>query len=138
MKLLSFIILTLLSFSSYSVEFSRCIDDKGQVHIINLPKSNLGTDCKLKEDHYTVMLNQDYQNLSEEFKKYEVVKEEPEETFFEDTDLSLNTISNPVKDILDPDKALEQLMDATEDRDDPFTRAMRGRSNAFEKVIEAK
>ncbi len=139
MKLLSFTILALTSISVHSVEFSSCIDKNGKSHFTNLPDSSLNSNCELKEDRYLTMLNQDYQNLHNEFKKYEPVEEEVEleESFIENLDdLSINSITNPVKDLLDPDKALEQLIQASEDRDDPFTRAMRSRSNAVDSIIK--
>jgi hypothetical protein len=136
MKLLLFTILLLFSFSTYSVEFSRCIDDKGKVHFTNLPLSSLDTNCAKKEDYYVIMLNQDYENLANEFKKYEEPDEVTDNIFLDNVDLSVNSLTQPVKDILDPDKALKQLMDATEDRDDPFTRAMRGRSKGLESIMQ--
>lgn len=135
MKLLSFIILILYSFTSYAVEFYRCIDDRGQVHFTNLPKSSLESNCTPK-DTYTLMLNQDYQNLANEFKKYEVSADEPEDFELGEIDLSVDSMTKSVKDVFDPDKALEQLMQSTEDRDDPFTRAVRGRSKGIEGIME--
>ncbi len=140
MKLLSFTILALTSISVHSVEFSSCIDKNGESHFTNLPKSSLNSNCELKEDRYLTMLNQDYQNLHNEFKKYEPVEEDPEiiESLVDNFDVSIAPIPKSVediKDLLDPDKALEQLMEATENRDDPYTRAMRGRSNAVDSII---
>ncbi len=135
MKILSFTILTLFSLSSYAVEFYRCIDDKGKVHLTNLDKSSLDSNCVAK-DRYALMLNQDYSNLADEFKKYETRVEEIEEFELEEMDLSVDSMTQSVKDVFDPDKAFDELMSATEDRDDPFTRAMRGRSKAVESLIE--
>ncbi len=135
MKLLSFTILILFSLSSYAVEFYRCIDDQGIVHFTNLPKSSLDSNCVVKDRH-TVMLNQDYSNLTNEFKKYETVVEETEKFKLEEMDLSVDSMTQSVKDVFDPDKALEELILSTEDRDDPFTRAMRGRSNAVDDIIK--
>jgi hypothetical protein len=136
MKLLYFTFLSLVSLSSYSVEFSRCIDDKGQVHFTNMPLSNLDSNCAQKVDHYVTMLNQDYENLANEFKKYEEPDDFIDDIFLEDVDLSINSLTQPVKDILDPDKALEQLLESTEDRDDPVTRAFRGRSEGIERIMD--
>jgi hypothetical protein len=136
MKLLSFTILLLFSFSTYSVEFTRCIDDKGHVHFTNMPKYNLDANCQQKKDHYVTMLSQDYENLANEFKKYEEPEEVTVDIFYDNDELSVNSLTQPVKDILDPDKALKQLMESTEDRDDPFTRAIRGRSDGIEKIME--
>lgn len=142
MKLLSFTILTLCSVSSYAIDFHSCTDNKGQIHYSNLPKSSIGSTCAPK-DQYSAMLNQDYQNLSNEHAKYEELDKtdnnSPDESDpFEisKVDISPNAVKNKVKDIFNPDKALEELMEATEDRDDVFTRAMRGRSNGIEKVLK--
>jgi hypothetical protein len=139
MKLLSFTILSIITFSSYSVEFHRCTDDKGKTHYTNLPISSLDFNCVAK-DHYTLLLEQDYQNLPNKFNQYEVKLEENLEdssiAFDIDKDnLSPDSIKNKVNDIFDPDKALEELMEATEDRDDAFTRAMRGRSEGIENIV---
>ncbi|MCZ6803906.1 MAG: DUF4124 domain-containing protein [Proteobacteria bacterium] len=123
MKLLSFTFLMVLSFTASAIEFYQCTDDKGKLHFTNLPKSSLDSNCGQISDQYSFMLNQDYLNLADEFKKYEVQEEEPDAEM-----LSF--------DSLDTLKALEQLMQATEDRDDPFTRAMRGRSKAVEQLLK--
>jgi len=135
MKLLSFTILILFSLSSNAVEFYQCIDNKGLSHFTNLPKSSLDLNCVAKDRH-TIMLNQDYSNLADEFKKYETSVEEIEEFELEEMDLSFDSMTQSVKDVFDPDKALEELILSTEDRDDPFTRAMRGRSNAVDDIIK--
>ncbi|MEO1924972.1 MAG: DUF4124 domain-containing protein [Gammaproteobacteria bacterium] len=140
MKLLSFTILILFSYSSVAVEFYRCIDDKGQAHFTNLPKSSLDSNCAPK-DRYAMMLGQDYSNLENEFKQYEVKVDESEILEFNDIDSTIDessdkTITQSVKDVFDPDKAFDELMSATKDRDDVFTRAMRNRSKAVESIIE--
>ncbi len=140
MKLLSFTILMSFSLSSYAVEFNSCTDDKGHTHFTNLPKSSLDSNCAPK-NHYTVMLNQDYLNLSNEYAKYENFIEKEDSSNSEPfelskVDISPDRIKNKVKDILDPDKALEELIDATDDRDDAFTNAMRGRSKGIETIME--
>jgi len=137
MKLLSFTILAVFSSSSIAVEFNSCIDNKGHTHFTNLPKSSIGSNCAPR-NHYTVMLKQDYQNLANEYAKYE--KDEKLENKSEPFDLikaeiSPDAVKNKVKDIFDPDKALDELMEATEDRDDVFTRAMRGRAEGIEGIL---
>ncbi len=140
MKLLSFTILALTSISVHSVEFSSCIDKNGETHFTNLPKTSLNSNCEIKEDRYLTMLNQDYQNLANEFKKYEPAKKVPETIGNRAENLGVSIAPIPksledIKDLMDPDKALEQLMEATEDRNDPYTRAMRGRSNAIDSIM---
>ena len=149
MKLLSFTALLFLSISSFSVEFHRCVDNNGQKHFTNLPKTSLDSNCSPK-DHYALMLNNDYQNLSVEHEKYEISEEdivlfeEPESVTSKDSkpfdlrdvDLSVETVKSKVQDILNPDKALEELMTTTENRDDAFTRAMRGRAKGIQTIID--
>ncbi len=149
MKLLSFTALLLISISSFAVEFHSCIDNNGQKHFTNLPKYSLDSNCSPK-DHYALMLNNDYQNLSVEHEKYEISEEdivlfeEPESVTSKDSkpfdlrdvDLSVETVKSKVQDILNPDKALEELMTTTEDRDDAFTRAMRGRAKGIQTIID--
>jgi GTPase involved in cell partitioning and DNA repair len=88
-----------------------------------------------------MMLGQDYSNLENEFKQYEVKVDESEILEFNDIDSTIDessdkTITQSVKDVFDPDKAFDELMSATKDRDDVFTRAMRNRSKAVESIIE--
>jgi uncharacterized protein DUF4124 len=130
MKLLSFTILILSSLSSYAVEFYRCIDDNGVAHFTNLPKSSLDSNCAAK-DRYSLMLDQDYSNLATEFNKYEVSIDETSE----EIELSVDSMAQSVKNVFDPDKAFEELMSVTEDRDDAFTRAMRGRSKGVDDIM---
>jgi len=140
MKLLSFILLILFSTLSFSIEFYKCVDDKGQSHFTNLPKSSLDSNCGQK-DRYAIMFKEDYSNLVNDLKKQEVNQiEEQEEPLLEEMNddvgkLSVDTLTQPFKDILNPDKALDQLLEATEDRDDVYTRAMRGRSKGIENIL---
>jgi hypothetical protein len=141
MKLLSFTILSVITFSSYAVEFHSCTDSTGKTHFTNLPKSSLDSNCSQK-DHYSEMFNQDYQNLSIEYAKYgakiEVDDLDDNSLSIElsKIDISPDTVKNKVKDIFDPDKALDELMDTTEDRDDIFTRAMRGRGDGIQSIMD--
>ena len=149
MKLLSFTALLLISISSFAVEFHRCVDNNGQKHFTNLPKNSLDSNCSPK-DHYALMLNNDYQNLSVEHGKYQVIEEDlvlfkesksvarkDSKPFdLREVDLSIDTVKSKVKDILNPDKALEELMMSTEDRDDAFTRAMRGRAKGIQTILD--
>ncbi len=139
MKLLSFTFLTCFSLSSNAIDFNSCTDASGTTHFTNLPSTSLGLDCKPK-DQYTVMLNQDYLNLDKEYSKYakensEVTGDNTQSFEISRTEISPDSVKNKIKDILNPDKALEELMEATEDRDDPYTRAMRSRSNGIENII---
>lgn len=150
MKLLSFTILALISYSSSAVEFHRCIDDKGLTHYTNLPKSSLDNNCA-QQDHYALMFSQDYDNLHNTHQKYENNALDGAVSFksngnnrvkyskpfdLKPTDLSVESVTQKVQDILDPDKALEELMISTEDRDDVFTRAIRGRAKGIEGLLK--
>jgi len=131
MKLLLIIIPMILSFSTSAVEFYQCIDDKGQSHFTNLPESSLDSNCGQKADYYTIMLNQDYLNLANEFKKFEVKEEE-----FEEIRLSLDSITQPFMDILDPDKALDELVEASlNKRENAATKFFNARSKAVEQIL---
>ena len=139
MKLLYFTILSLISFSTSAVEFHSCTDSKGKKHFTNLPKSSLNANCETK-DHYALLLDQDYLNLSTEYEKYEISIEEgvkDSKPFdLREVDLSVDTVKSKFQDILNPDKALDELMTTTEERDDIFTRAMRGRSQGIQNIID--
>jgi len=153
MKLLSFTFLSVISISAHSVDFQSCIDANGRKHFTNLPKTSLSKDCTVK-DHYALMLDQDYQNLAAHHQKFQIDDEfteilddsakatqdsisKDEEPFdLSEVDLSVDTVKNKVRDILNPDKALEELMDATENRDDAFTRAIRGRAKGIQTIID--
>ncbi len=143
MKILSFIVLSYVSFSTFAIELYSCTDETGKTHYTNLPKNSLDSNCKAK-DQYAVMLQQDYDNLSHIYSKYESEAEQDDfyentstEPFqFSETDFSSDSIKNKVTDIFDADKALEELMEATEDRDDVFTRAIRGRTKGVKDIIE--
>ena len=127
MKILSFVILSTFSFSAFSIELYSCEDESGKTHYTNLPESSLGVDCKPK-DHHAVLLQQDYDNLSNIHAKYEGLKINDEE--------SLDSIKNEIQDVFDADKAFVELMEATEDRDDAFTRAIRGRTSQMKDAID--
>ncbi|NOG59398.1 MAG: DUF4124 domain-containing protein [Proteobacteria bacterium] len=132
--------LSILSFSLHAVEFHSCTDNNGQTHFTNLPLTSLNSNCTPK-DYYSEILNQDYQNLSNEYAKYDNHSEkEGDDTseLFEigKIDISSGTLSNKVQDIFDPDKALQELMESTENRDDAFTRAMRGRAKGIQSIID--
>ena len=127
MKILSFVILSTFSFSVFSIELYSCEDELGKTHYTNLPESSLGADCKPK-DHHAVLLQQDYDNLSNIHAKYEGLKINEEE--------SLDSIKSEIQDVFDADKAFVELMEATEDRDDAFTRAIRGRTSQMKDAID--
>lgn len=129
MKLLSFTILMFFSLSSNAVEFNSCTDDKGHTHFTNLPKSSLDSNCA-PENHYTVMLNQDYLNLFNGYKKYVAAEKEPGNI------VSLESFSQPVKDILDPDKALDMLVDSSLKKDENAAKKFfKARTNAVEQIL---
>ena len=134
MKIILIPILMFLSIQSYAVEFYQCIDGKGQPHYSNLPAESFDSNCKQKSDRYDYLLKQDYSNLENKFNNYtESVIDQ------EQTDGSLLTIENfidPVKDILDPDKALDQLLESSTNRDENMaTEFFNARTNAIESVL---
>ena len=139
MKILSFVILSTFSFSAFSIELYSCEDESGKTHYTNLPESSLGADCKPK-DHHAVLLQQDYDNLSNIHAKYEELKINEEESLdsinFSDDDISDDSIKSKIQDVFDADKAFLELMEATEDRDDAFTRAIRGRTSQMKDAID--
>lgn len=124
-----FISLLFISFSSYSVEFYKCVDEKGQIQYSNIKGPKQGTQCIKNEDYYSILLNQDYQNLSNEFKKYEPQSDaEPD---FGDTDLNLN--SKPMPGNINPDKALDALVDNSRKQpENTTTNSLKSPANAIE------
>jgi hypothetical protein len=135
MKILSFAVLCCVSLPTFAIELYSCTDGAGKTHYTNLPQNSLGSDCKPK-DHYAVMLQQDYDNLRHIHAKLESNEDNSSEPFkLSEVDISPDSIKNKVSDIFDADKAFDELMEATEDRDDIFTRAMRGRSQGINNVL---
>ena len=160
MKLLLFTLSTLTVFPVQAVDFYRCVDENGIAHFTNLPASSLNSNCEQQNDSFSVMLNEDYQNLSQEHEKYEISNVEDSTDFGELNDdnaalhMDINrdngadasdeeemklfgAIKIPTKNIFDPDVAEEELFSTIEKRDDVITRAIRGRTKALETIIEA-
>ena len=135
MKLLLFTLLMMFSFSTIALEFHRCIDDKNQVHFTNLPIASLDINC-LPKDRYTMMLNQDYRNLASEFEKYGADVDKENEFESVENNQSINAITPPVKDILDSDQALDELLRNSEKDDSSFKRLLKASSEAVERVLE--
>jgi hypothetical protein len=136
MKILSFVVLCCVSLPTLAIELYSCTDGAGKTHYTNLPQNSLGSDCKPK-DHYAVMLQQDYENLRLIHSKLESDDDNSSEPFkLSEVDISPVSIKNKVSDIFDADKAFDELMEATEDRDDIFTRAIRGRTQGIKNVLE--
>lgn len=95
-----------------------------------MPKSSLDANCRQKTDQYAVMLEQDYLALSNKFKQYEII-DEPDD--FEDM---LDDITKPVLDLLDADKALDELLDNTKTkRNSEASKFFRARSDAVESIL---
>ena len=136
MKILSFAVLCCVSLPTFAIELYSCTDGTGKTHYTNLPQNSLGSDCKPK-DHYAVMLQQDYENLRSIYSKLEADESESSIPFkISEVDISPDSIKSKVSDIFDADKAFDELMEATEDRDDIFTRAIRGRTQGIKNVLE--
>ena len=116
----------------YAIEFYQCIDSEGQSHFTNLPKSTLDSDCRPKNDQYMVMLNQDYQNLENEFLKYETSEEET----FDILDVTLDSASKSISELFDADMALEELLENTQDKRNNFaTDFFKARTEAVESIL---
>lgn len=137
MKILSFAALCCISLPSFAVELSSCTDASGKTHYTNLPQNSLGPDCKSK-DHYAVILQQDYENLRNIYSKLEADENSFSSEPFKlsEVDISPDSVKSKVSDIFNADKAFDELMEATEDRDDIFTRAIRGRTQGIKNVLE--
>ena len=136
MKPLIFVVLMIFPFSTYAVEFHQCIDDKGRSHFTNLSKSSLDSNCRETTDHYSFMLNQDYLRLANELNKVDEIEEEPGS---DETMLSIDSITQPVMDLLDPDKALDELVESSSEHDNTATKFFKARTKAIEQILnEAK
>jgi trehalose-6-phosphate synthase len=134
MKLLIIATLMIFSSQSYAVEFYQCTDKKGRQHFTNLPASSLDSNCKQKTDRYTYLINQDYSNLENKLKNYSETLETDEQ--FDDALLSIDNFTDPIKNILDPDKALEQLLDNATNKDENMaTEFFNARSKAIESIL---
>lgn len=134
MKIILIPILMFLSIQSYAVEFYQCIDAKGQPHYSNLPAESLDSNCKQKSDRYDYLLKQDYSNLENEFNNYTESVIDQEQT--DDSLLSIDNIIDPIKDILDPDIALEQLLETSTNADENMaTEFFNARSKAVESIL---
>ena len=117
---------------AYSIEFYQCIDSKGQSHYTNLPKNSLDKECRQKDNQYLVMLNQDYQNLENEFLKYETPVED-----INLIEMSVDTVTKPISDLLDSDKALDELLENTQEKRKNFaTEFFRARTEAVKSILE--
>ena len=132
MKYLIFTSLFFFSITAHAIEFYRCTDTNGKDYFTNLPASSLDANCQQKNDHFVVLLEQDYLNLSNEFKKYEAVEEEtPLESI-------IDKVGLPSADILDAEFALEELLENTkEKRNSEVSKFFRARTRAIETVLTA-
>lgn len=126
MKFIIFICFTFLYQSSFAIEFIRCINDNGKVHLTTMPKSSLDANCKQKTDHYSIMLEQDYSKLNNQFTKYEE----------QDDDLVIGNVNEPVLDGLDPDKALNELLENSDNnRESAASELFKKRSDAVDSIL---
>lgn len=134
MKLLVISTLMIFSIQSYAIEFNLCVDEKGQQHYTNLPAASLDSNCKQKIDRYSYLIEQDYSNLEHRLKNYT----EPAEVQGQSDDalLTIENVIDPIKDLLDPDKALKQLLETSTNKDaNMATEFFNARSNAIESVL---
>lgn len=134
MKLLLITILTFFSIQIHAVEFYQCTDKKEQQHYTNLPASSLDANCKQKTDRYAYMINQDYSNIENNFKRYTEIDETQEQ--IDESLLTIDNFTDTVQNILDPDKALEQLVENATNKDENMaTEFFNARTKAIESIL---
>jgi hypothetical protein len=140
MKLLYFTILSVFPFTASSMDFQNCIDKNGVSHYTNLPVISLKSDCSVV-DYHNLKLIQDFQNLSHGYTKLnKVVKLEASsstKTISKDNDTKIQSaIQNKITDLLDADKALDELLSNSEKHDDSIImERFKARSTAVEDII---
>ena len=111
------------------VQFYRCVDSSGKAHYSNIPL-DMNADCQDRINRYVHMLEQDYQNLDQEYNKY---RQTEQEEFVENKDAGQRSVTN----IFDSDQALEQLLQVSdENRDSTASKRFRARSDAVERALE--
>ncbi|GJM06068.1 MAG: hypothetical protein DHS20C09_20640 [marine bacterium B5-7] len=138
MKILFIVLSVLFSSQSYAVEFYQCIDQKGHKHFTNLSADSLDSNCQPKTDRYSYLLGQDYSNLEHKLENYTQIFEtqELEREQTGDSAITSKSFIDPVKDLFDSDKALEQLLEASNKREKNMaTEFFDARSNAVESVL---
>lgn len=100
MKFLPLLALWVIAFPAYSVEFYKCVDTDGKSHFTNLPRNSLDRNCVQKTNLYALMLDEDYQNLNMESRKYEQG---------DNDESQLEEIKQQLDGMVEPDKSDELL-----------------------------
>ena len=117
---------------AYALEFNRCMDENGDVHYTNLPLSTLDANCKQRVDYYSLRLNRDYRQLRNSLKNPARVQS------IETKPGIIEQVSDAMENVLDADKALEQLLENTRDaRENPASRFFRARTEAVGEILKA-
>ncbi len=131
------IIILVLLFSPLvqALEFNRCIDANGVAHYTNLPLSTLDGNCRQKMDPQNMYLRYDYQRLQRD-----VDNRLPDSTeIIGNEGITVDGVVNAVTDALDADKALESLLQNTQEaRANPASEFFRARTEAVRKILEAE
>ncbi len=127
----------------HAIEFTQCIDSNGNRHISNLNPETLDKDCQPVKDYHDMLLHQDYQNLDQQIANYAQAAEEEAENdeslVARAQDSIKNLLPPSINDLLDPDKALEQLLENTREQpQNSATKLFKARSDAVEKVMETE
>ncbi len=134
MKANIIILLVLFSPLAQALEFNRCVDGNGVAHYTNLPLSTLDANCRQKLDPQNIYLRYDYQRLQRNMDNR--LSESTE--IVGDEDNAVDRVVNAVSDALDADKALESLLENTQEaRANPATEFFRARTEAVRKILEA-
>ena len=121
----------------HAIEFNRCVDSEGVAHFTNVAPEKLDKNCK-QPSFYQLQLENDYlqidQNILAMQRQPEVTEETPE---LELSDVSVDESSNTINQLFDPDKALEQLLENTQESEpNAATKMFRARSDAVEKIMD--
>lgn len=109
MKILVITSLFLFATNIAAIEFYKCTDEKGQVHFSNLSADTLDSNCNPEDDRYALMLQEDYSNLEIEFNKYnsDLTKIENDDESL----LQIDSLIHTTKNLMDSDKALDELLE---------------------------
>ena len=130
MNLLLFTVLFMFSFSTHALDFHKCIDADGQSHFTNLPESSLDANCSQKTDRFSVLLHRDYLNLGNEFKKYAIEENLPDEN-----KATVETGKSPVDVILKPDKAIKPVEPSLNKAENAATNDFKSNRKVLEQLL---
>ena len=102
-----------------STTFNICIKPNGERLIFNIPKEAINKDCTTKENYRDYLLSNNYKNMHKKNSKallpeIQVVGQKARELFKE--------VQKKIGDMLDVDKALDNLTENSENKDDALSR----------------